>query len=232
MKVSNCPNFEFPNFQKCSSLLIWGKNWLHFNWITLYAFDFQSLPLKYNDDVTTESIETRGRKGYNVMWRRAPICCENHTTKNWWICPNIYLFYLQNFTAIVDVANRRCFIMPLDRSLILPPKSLFDLLFKMSNGKLTSWLISKIFCSATSFCTNFFAGIPFVIVDFSKRFSCQSVSIVSQLETPCQKCVLHESSPSSVFSYLNYCAGGWTGAVIQSRTCAWFFWNECFFYKQ
>ncbi|KAK7604148.1 hypothetical protein V9T40_004421 [Parthenolecanium corni] len=42
--------------------------------------------------------------------------------------------FQSNYTAIVDVANKRCFIMPLDRTLILPPKSMFDLLYKMSNG--------------------------------------------------------------------------------------------------
>nr|ABM55538.1 conserved hypothetical protein [Maconellicoccus hirsutus] len=45
----------------------------------------------------------------------------------------IHDFY-SNYTAIVDEKNQRCFIMPLDRSVILPPKSLYDLLFKMQDG--------------------------------------------------------------------------------------------------
>lgn len=45
----------------------------------------------------------------------------------------IHDFY-SNYTAIVDEKNKRCFVMPLDRSVILPPKSLYDLLFKMQDG--------------------------------------------------------------------------------------------------
>lgn len=45
----------------------------------------------------------------------------------------VHDFYT-NYTAIVDVESQRCFITPLDRSLILPPKSLYDLIKKMSNG--------------------------------------------------------------------------------------------------
>lgn len=39
-----------------------------------------------------------------------------------------------NVTGIVDIDGKRCFIMPLNRSAVLPPKSLYDLLFKMSSG--------------------------------------------------------------------------------------------------
>lgn len=39
-----------------------------------------------------------------------------------------------NVTGIVDVEGRRCFVMPLVRDAVLPPVSLFDLLFKMSSG--------------------------------------------------------------------------------------------------
>ncbi|XP_025419347.1 uncharacterized protein LOC112689735 [Sipha flava] len=39
-----------------------------------------------------------------------------------------------NVTGIVDVDGRRCFVMPLNRSSVLPPKSLYDLFFKMSMG--------------------------------------------------------------------------------------------------
>jgi integral membrane protein 2B len=39
-----------------------------------------------------------------------------------------------NVTGIVDVVSKRCFVMPLNHSTVLPPTSLYDLLFKMSSG--------------------------------------------------------------------------------------------------
>ncbi|KAL4134904.1 hypothetical protein QTP88_006592 [Uroleucon formosanum] len=42
-----------------------------------------------------------------------------------------------NVTGIVDIDGKRCFIMPLNRSAVLPPQSLYDLLFKMSSGYYT-----------------------------------------------------------------------------------------------
>lgn len=39
-----------------------------------------------------------------------------------------------NVTGIVDVPAKRCFVMPLSRRTVAPPKSLNDLLFKMSTG--------------------------------------------------------------------------------------------------
>jgi len=39
-----------------------------------------------------------------------------------------------NYTAIVDQSANRCFIMPLDRDKIAPPKSMFDMIQKMSEG--------------------------------------------------------------------------------------------------
>lgn len=39
-----------------------------------------------------------------------------------------------NITGIIDVTGRRCFVMPLNRNLVLPPKSLFDLIHKMWDG--------------------------------------------------------------------------------------------------
>ncbi|KAH9371249.1 hypothetical protein HPB48_020697 [Haemaphysalis longicornis] len=39
--------------------------------------------------------------------------------------------FAANKTGIVDVEGRRCFVMPLNRSLVLPPHSLFDLIVKM-----------------------------------------------------------------------------------------------------
>lgn len=42
--------------------------------------------------------------------------------------------FSSNVTGIVDVEGKRCFVMPLNRSSVLPPKSLYDLLFKMSSG--------------------------------------------------------------------------------------------------
>lgn len=45
----------------------------------------------------------------------------------------VHDFY-SNYTAIVDVDQKRCYIMPLDRSLVLPPRTLKDLILKMSDG--------------------------------------------------------------------------------------------------
>ncbi|XKL66733.1 hypothetical protein PGB90_010153 [Kerria lacca] len=45
----------------------------------------------------------------------------------------VHDFY-SNYTAIVDIENQLCFIMPLDRNVTLPPNNLYDLLFKMSGG--------------------------------------------------------------------------------------------------
>lgn len=42
--------------------------------------------------------------------------------------------FAANKTGIVDVEGRRCFVMPLNRSLVLPPHSLFDLIVKMRAG--------------------------------------------------------------------------------------------------
>jgi len=39
-----------------------------------------------------------------------------------------------NKTAIVDQSTKRCFIMPLDREKISPPKTMFDMIQKMSAG--------------------------------------------------------------------------------------------------
>jgi len=39
-----------------------------------------------------------------------------------------------NKTAIVDQTMKRCFIMPLDRERVLPPKSMFDMIQKMWQG--------------------------------------------------------------------------------------------------
>lgn len=39
-----------------------------------------------------------------------------------------------NLTGIVDTTGGRCFVMPLDRSKVLPPRDLYDLVVKMWNG--------------------------------------------------------------------------------------------------
>lgn len=39
-----------------------------------------------------------------------------------------------NITGIIDSAARRCFVMPLNRETVLPPRSLFDLVHKMLSG--------------------------------------------------------------------------------------------------
>lgn len=39
-----------------------------------------------------------------------------------------------NFTAIIDLTGQRCFVMPLNRTNILPPRNLYDLIEKMWAG--------------------------------------------------------------------------------------------------
>ncbi|XP_018576588.1 integral membrane protein 2C [Anoplophora glabripennis] len=39
-----------------------------------------------------------------------------------------------NITGIIDITGHRCFVMPLNRQNVLPPKSLFDLIQKMWEG--------------------------------------------------------------------------------------------------
>lgn len=39
-----------------------------------------------------------------------------------------------NFTGIVDNTGERCFVMPLDRATVLPPRDLYDLIIKMWKG--------------------------------------------------------------------------------------------------
>jgi len=39
-----------------------------------------------------------------------------------------------NMTGIIDVTGKRCFVMPLNRQVVLPPRSLFDLIHKMWDG--------------------------------------------------------------------------------------------------
>lgn len=42
--------------------------------------------------------------------------------------------FQDNQTAIIDPTTRRCFVMPLDRTTVLPPSSLRDLIQKMYQG--------------------------------------------------------------------------------------------------
>lgn len=39
-----------------------------------------------------------------------------------------------NLTGIIDATGKRCFVMPLNRGNVLPPRSLFDLIHKMWDG--------------------------------------------------------------------------------------------------
>ncbi|XP_044742573.1 integral membrane protein 2C [Chrysoperla carnea] len=45
----------------------------------------------------------------------------------------IHDFYA-NKTGIIDIDKKRCFVMPLNRGMVLPPRSLFDLIQKMWDG--------------------------------------------------------------------------------------------------
>lgn len=40
----------------------------------------------------------------------------------------------KNFTAIVDMADARCYVMPLNRKLVRPPKDFWDLISKLRSG--------------------------------------------------------------------------------------------------
>ena len=40
----------------------------------------------------------------------------------------------QNMTGIIDVDSGRCFVLPLNRTQVLPPQSLYDLVMKMRAG--------------------------------------------------------------------------------------------------
>lgn len=40
----------------------------------------------------------------------------------------------ENITVIIDTVRDRCYIMPLDRTLVPPPKNLFDMVLKMKQG--------------------------------------------------------------------------------------------------
>jgi integral membrane protein 2B len=42
--------------------------------------------------------------------------------------------FAKNMTGIIDVEEGRCFVLPLNRSQVLPPQSLFDLVVKMRTG--------------------------------------------------------------------------------------------------
>ncbi|TKR80633.1 hypothetical protein L596_014677 [Steinernema carpocapsae] len=42
--------------------------------------------------------------------------------------------FRKNITAIVDILGKRCFIKPLDRNLVAPPKSFIDLVEKLEKG--------------------------------------------------------------------------------------------------
>jgi integral membrane protein 2B len=42
--------------------------------------------------------------------------------------------FAKNKTGIIDIESGRCFVLPLNRSQVLPPQSLFDLVVKMKTG--------------------------------------------------------------------------------------------------
>jgi integral membrane protein 2B len=37
-------------------------------------------------------------------------------------------------TGIIDIDGDRCFVMPLNRDVVLPPKNMMDLVMKLWNG--------------------------------------------------------------------------------------------------
>lgn len=56
---------------------------------------------------------------------------ENVSAFTCWVLTWVYLTIpLQNYTAIVDVLRARCYLLPLNRTLIEPPKNFMDLIEK------------------------------------------------------------------------------------------------------
>lgn len=47
----------------------------------------------------------------------------------------LWYIYLQNKTGIIDIDGQCCFVMPLNRQRVLPPRNMYDLLRKMYNGE-------------------------------------------------------------------------------------------------
>ncbi|RWS14287.1 Integral membrane protein 2B-like protein [Dinothrombium tinctorium] len=71
-----------------------------------------------------------GRRGrfvhdFSVVKSPTPYYCIYYETTD---------FLSQNKTAIIDLEEGRCFVMPLNRTTVLPPKSLYDLIVKMRTG--------------------------------------------------------------------------------------------------
>jgi hypothetical protein len=83
----------------------------------------------YLDDGRTERLEQRVEVDPNQLYERIDV------PKFGVNRPAVFVHdFRQNLTAIVDVLADRCFIKPLDRSLVAPPTSFIDLVEKMENG--------------------------------------------------------------------------------------------------
>ena len=61
-------------------------------------------------------------------------------------------FRVQNMTAIVDKDNSRCFIIPLNRTMVKPPKDFWDLLSKL---RVRYWNFIHVVLFAVMFISNY-----------------------------------------------------------------------------
>lgn len=87
----------------------------------------------FDDEIYPENSGKRGffREHVNVEGNHEKIQVPKFSENN----PTVILHdFGLNFTAIVDEDNARCFVMPLDRKNITPPKGIVDLMTKMLSG--------------------------------------------------------------------------------------------------
>lgn len=75
-----------------------------------------------------------------------------------------------NLTAIADRDNEQCFVLPLDRQSVIPPKNMFDLIIKMQTGyyKPDVLMIEKQFNVELPAITNIDQFGPYIKSDCSK----------------------------------------------------------------
>jgi integral membrane protein 2B len=78
------------------------------------------------DGLFSEEIEMDTERGTYERLNVPPILQSRRST--------VVHDFERNLTAIVDRDNARCFVMPMDRSTVQPPKSFLDLLIKYKSG--------------------------------------------------------------------------------------------------
>lgn len=87
------------------------------NHVLLIEFQFLLLLLIfYHAHATTSSKSSTSRSCYHLLFTSP-------------------LFAPQNKTGIIDLTTHRCYVMPLDRNHVLPPRSVYDLIKKIWMGE-------------------------------------------------------------------------------------------------